>query len=205
MRLAQFTTLTALALAGCLLQPFVGPAVGEVDVAATLVGRWEGTAEVPSPQYLPTRVLLIKNVRQDATAQGIAKWKADGSYGITADKLSRIDLAITVVEPTVAVEFTTPLALHGAAEAREAERARGHHFRLRRRARLSDTPGPARVTAHREGQDGPADPARRHRPAAPPARRRTCGWPRGRVDALPDRRHAAPLSFRVRPAVSFQA
>ena len=104
---------TPLILAGCLLQLFVGPAVGEVDVAAVLVGRWEGTAEVPSPQYLPSRVVLIKNARQDSTAQGIAKWKADGSYGITADKLSRIDLAITVVEPTVAVEFTTPLALHG--------------------------------------------------------------------------------------------
>jgi hypothetical protein len=70
MRLARLTTFTALALAGCLLQLFVGPAVGEVDVAATLAGRWEGPAEVPSPQYLPTRVLLIKNVRQDATAQG---------------------------------------------------------------------------------------------------------------------------------------
>ena len=113
MRLAPFRTLTVLALAGCLLQLFVGPAVGEVDVAAALVGRWEGTAEVPSAQYLPSRVLLIKNARQDATAQGIAKWKADGSYGVTADKLSRIDLDITVVEPTVTVEFTTPLALHG--------------------------------------------------------------------------------------------
>jgi hypothetical protein len=113
MRLAQFTILTTLALAGCLLQLFVGPAVGDVDVAAALVGRWEGTAEVPSAQYLPSRVLLIKNVRQDSTAQGIAKWKADGTYGVTADKLSRVDLAITVVEPTVTVEFITPLALHG--------------------------------------------------------------------------------------------
>ena len=72
MRLAQLTALTA--LAGCLLQPFVGPAVGEVDVAATLVGRWEGPAEVPSPQYLPTRVLLIKNVRQDATISPSRWW-----------------------------------------------------------------------------------------------------------------------------------
>jgi hypothetical protein len=113
MRLARLTTLTALALAGCLLQLFVGPAVGEVDVAAALAGRWEGTAEVPSAQYLPSRVLLIKNFVQDATAQGVVKWKADGSYGVTADKLSRIDLSITVVEPTVTVEFITPLALHG--------------------------------------------------------------------------------------------
>ncbi len=112
MRLAQLTTLTGLALVGCLLQPFVGPAVGEVDVAASLTGRWEGAAEVPSPQYLPTRVLLIKNVARDATAQGIAKWKADGAYGVTADKVGRVDLVITVVEPMVTVEFTTPLALH---------------------------------------------------------------------------------------------
>jgi hypothetical protein len=112
MRLAQFTTLTLFTLVGCLLQLFVGPAVAEVDVAAALVGRWEGTAEVPSAQYLPTRVLLIKNARQDVTAPGVVKWKADGSYGVTADKLGRVDLTITVVEPAVTVEFITPLALH---------------------------------------------------------------------------------------------
>jgi len=76
MRLAQLTTLTTLALAGCLLQLFGGPAVGEVDVVAALAGRWEGTAEVPSAQYMPTRVLLVKNVRQGATAQGAASFQA---------------------------------------------------------------------------------------------------------------------------------
>jgi hypothetical protein len=99
-------------LAGCLSPVFIEPTGAEVDVTAGLVGRWEGTAEVPSVQYLPSRVLLIKNVRQDATTPGAGKWKADGSYGVTADKLGRVGLTISVVEPTVTVEFTTPLALH---------------------------------------------------------------------------------------------
>jgi hypothetical protein len=112
MRRVQLTTLTAFVLAWGWLQLFAGPAGAEVDPAAALVGRWEGSAEVPSPQYLPTRVLLVKNVGHDATVQGVGKWKADGAYGVTADKLARVDIAITAVESTVTVEFITPLALH---------------------------------------------------------------------------------------------
>lgn len=111
MRLPWFTTPTALALAACLLSLFVGPAAAEVDVAAALVGRWEGQVTIKGSQYPPARVLIIKNPRQESTAGGVAKWKADGSFGITADKLGRIDLAITVVDPTVTVEFATPNSL----------------------------------------------------------------------------------------------
>ena len=99
MRLAQFTTLITLRRRrGC-----------RRGLGRTL-GRGGGGPERPVPAVAGA---LIKNVRQDSAAQGIAKWKADGAYGVTADKLGRVDLAITVVEPTVTVEFITPLALHG--------------------------------------------------------------------------------------------
>lgn len=112
MSLARFTTPTTLALVGCLLPLFVGPAAAEVDVAAALAGRWEGQVVIKGSQYPPARVLIIKNPRQESTGAGVAKWKADGSYGVTADKLGRVDLAITVVDPTVTVEFTTQNSLH---------------------------------------------------------------------------------------------
>ena len=95
-----------------LLPLFVGPAAAEVDVAAALVGRWEGQVAIKGSQYPPARVLIIKNLRQESTGAGVAKWKADGSYGVTADKLGRVDLTITVVDLTVTVEFTTPNSLH---------------------------------------------------------------------------------------------
>ena len=112
MRLIRVTTLVTLTLVGCLVPLFTGPAAAEVDAAAALSGRWEGKTEVRDPRYPETRFLVITNVRQESTAQGIAKWKADGQYGVRADQLGRVDITITVVDPTVTVEFITPLALH---------------------------------------------------------------------------------------------
>ncbi len=101
----------SMALAGWIL--LAAPAGAEVDVAAILTGRWEGTTEVPSPRHMPSRVLTLRNVRQDASsAPGVAKWKADGTYGVTADKVARVAVDVTVVDPTVTVEFITPEALH---------------------------------------------------------------------------------------------
>ena len=83
-----------------------------MDAAAALNGRWNGQTEVTSPRFPPTRFLVITNARQESTADGVAKWKADGRWGVTADKLGRVDVTITVVDPTVTVEFLTQESLH---------------------------------------------------------------------------------------------
>ena len=97
---------------GALLLLSTGPASAQVDVAATLGGRWEGTTEVMSPRFPSTRVLVIRNLRQEAAGADAVKWKADGTYGITADRMARVDVAVTVAGSTVTVEFVTPEALH---------------------------------------------------------------------------------------------
>ena len=112
MKLARFTTSLVLVLAGCLSPVLIEPAGAEVDAAAALNGRWNGQTEVTSPRFPPTRFLVITNARQESTADGIAKWKADGRWGVTADKLGRVDVTITVVDPTVTVEFLTEESLH---------------------------------------------------------------------------------------------
>jgi hypothetical protein len=42
-----------------------GPAWAQVDVPVAVGGRWEGTTEVMSPRFPPTRVLVIRNLRPD--------------------------------------------------------------------------------------------------------------------------------------------
>jgi hypothetical protein len=102
-------------LMGVLGMPgFVGMTrAADLDVPAALKGQWAGTTEVQSPRYVPSRVLALTNVRPEpSTAAGVSKWKADGTYGVTADKVARVAVDITVVDTTVTVEFVTPEALH---------------------------------------------------------------------------------------------
>jgi hypothetical protein len=127
MRFTRLTMSVGLVLVGCLMPLCVRPAGAELDAAAALNGRWEGKTEVTSPRLPSTRFLVITNARQESTADGIVKWKADGRYGITADKLGRVDVTITVVEPTVTVEFLTPESLHVTLKLLKANVLEGTH------------------------------------------------------------------------------
>jgi hypothetical protein len=97
---------------GALLLMSAGVAWAQVDVPAAVAGRWEGTTEVMSPRFPATRVLVIQNLRQESAGADATKWKGDGRYGPTADKMGRVDLTVTVAGSTVTVEFVTPEALH---------------------------------------------------------------------------------------------
>jgi hypothetical protein len=97
---------------GALLVLGAGPAWTQVDVPAAVGGRWEGTTEVMSPRFPPTRVLVIRNLRLDTAGPDAAKWKGEGLYGATADKMGRVELTVTAAGSTVTVEFVTPEALH---------------------------------------------------------------------------------------------
>jgi len=56
----------------------VGAAVGQVDLAKALVGKWEGEQEMMSDRRSdPARTLVITSVKQ---VDG--KWIADGRFGI---------------------------------------------------------------------------------------------------------------------------
>jgi hypothetical protein len=81
-------------------------------VPAAVGGRWEGTTEVMRPRCPPTRVLVIRNLRADTAGPDAAKWKGEGLYGATADKMGRVDLTVTAAGLTVTVEFVTSEALH---------------------------------------------------------------------------------------------
>ena len=97
---------------GAVLVLSAGAASAQVDVPAAVAGRWEGTTEVMSPRFPPTRVLVIRNLRQDSAGAAATKWKGVGLYGATADKMGRVDLTVTAAGSTVTVEFVTPEALH---------------------------------------------------------------------------------------------
>jgi len=97
----------SMALAGWIL--LAVPAGAEVGVAAILTGRREGTTGAPSPRHMPSRVTILRTVRQDASrVPGVAKWNADGTCGVTTDKVARV----AVDDPTVTVEFITPETPH---------------------------------------------------------------------------------------------
>jgi hypothetical protein len=97
---------------GALMLLSAGAAWAQVDVPAAVAGRREGMTEVMSPRFPPTRVLVVKNLRRDTAGADAAKWKGDGLYGATADKMGRVDLTVTAAGSTVTVEFVTPEALH---------------------------------------------------------------------------------------------
>jgi hypothetical protein len=97
---------------GVFLLLSAGAARAQVDAPAAVTGRWEGTTEVMSPRFPATRVLVIQNLRQESTGPDATKWKGDGRYGPTADKMGRVDVTVTAAGSTVTVEFVTPEALH---------------------------------------------------------------------------------------------
>ncbi len=97
---------------GALMLVSAGLVWAQADVPAAVTGRWEGTTEVMSPRFPSTRVLVIQNLRQESTGPDATKWKGDGRYGPTADKMGRVDLTVTAAGSTVTVEFVTPEALH---------------------------------------------------------------------------------------------
>ena len=99
------------AIAACLLAAVTAPsyAQDQIDVPAALAGRWEGRTDIRGSTYPPQRILIIKNVRQAGTG---TQWKADGLFGVTADRLGPVDVTITVVHSSVTVEFLTPNSLH---------------------------------------------------------------------------------------------
>jgi hypothetical protein len=99
-------------LLGVLILLPAGASWAQVDVPAAITGRWEGTTEVMSPRFPATRVLVIQNLRQETVGADATKWKGDGRYGATADKMGRVDLTVTGAGSTVTVEFVTPEALH---------------------------------------------------------------------------------------------
>ena len=81
----------------------------QIDVAAALAGQWEGRTDIRGSTVPPQRILIIRNVRQAETG---TQWKADGLFGVTADRLGRVDVTITVVDSSMTVEFLTPNSLH---------------------------------------------------------------------------------------------
>lgn len=92
-----------------------GPAAAQVDVVAALGGRWEGKTDIRSPRYLPQRVFIMRNIRTVSTEGDVAKWAADGIYGLpdSPQQQGRVAVSITVVGgSTVFVEFLTPESLH---------------------------------------------------------------------------------------------
>lgn len=92
-------------ITACLLAGLGTPSDAEIDVAAALVGRWEGKTEVRSADLRPERILIIKSVRQDSA-------RPDGSRCLSAERSGRVDMTVTVVDPTVTVEFVSGHALH---------------------------------------------------------------------------------------------
>jgi hypothetical protein len=112
---------------GALLALGAGPVWAQVDVPAAVGGRWEGTTEVTSPRFPPTRVLVIRNLRPDTAGPDAAKWKGEGGYGATADKMGPVDLTVTAAGSTVTVEFVTPEALHVTLKLVKANMLEGTH------------------------------------------------------------------------------
>jgi len=103
------------ALVAGLLALAPGSAAAQVDVVAALGGRWEGATDIRSPRYLPQRVFIMRNIRPVSTEGDVAKWAADGIYGLpgSPQQQGRVAVSITVVGGTrVFVEFLTPDSLH---------------------------------------------------------------------------------------------
>lgn len=99
-------------ITACLLAGLGTPSDAEIDVAAALVGRWEGKTEVRSADLRPERILIIKSLRQDSARPDGSRWKADADYGLSAERSGRVDMTVTVVDPAVTVEFVSGHALH---------------------------------------------------------------------------------------------
>ena len=74
----------------------------QMDLATSLVGKWEGNVQVEGTRGDAERTLVIESVSQQD-----GKWVARGRYGITGKALPKVSVGIDVSGSTPTLKFTT--------------------------------------------------------------------------------------------------
>ncbi len=75
--------------------------VAEVDLAKTLVGRWDGDVNATKDSY--PRTLVIESVQESD-----GKWIAAGAFGDPDRRMHPVDITIDTVNGDVVLRFTNP-------------------------------------------------------------------------------------------------
>jgi hypothetical protein len=96
----------------------ITPVLGQSDLAAKLVGKWEGTQQQATKGGSEDRTLIISSVTQQE-----GKWIASGRFGVTGGAMVRIEVDTTGQWPslrwampngnTVQVNLINPKTLSG--------------------------------------------------------------------------------------------
>jgi hypothetical protein len=77
------------------------PSGAQMDLAAVLVGKWEGQADLKRDS--PPRTLIIKSVQQRD-----GRWVAQGRFGDPEKRLHPVEIAIETSNHEVVLKFTEP-------------------------------------------------------------------------------------------------